>query len=63
MHPTDGSTVLLVEGYFADGMQLFYLECPMRLDQYQHQGNPLQNSNLEEQLQFCAFVEKEILFK
>ena len=27
--------LLLVGGYFGDGMQLFYLECPMRLDQYQ----------------------------
>ena len=33
--PCDGSTFLLFEGDFGDGMQLFYLECPMRLDQHQ----------------------------
>ena len=33
--PLDGSTILLFEGYFGDGMQLFYLECLMRLDQHQ----------------------------
>ena len=33
--PPDGSTFLLLEDCFGDGMQLLYVECPMRLDQRQ----------------------------
>ena len=40
-------------------MQLFNLECPMRLDQYQL----TLSKEILFKFQFCVFVEKEILFE